>query len=159
MTKSTQILTALLAASACGTQEADWAPRSIQNEGQICLFTTEAAASDPFDGEQETQQYQADEPVFVRFVAHTCLSSSCSRNATSACAASQSGATITVTADATWDANVAQGAACTADCGILSDACETGALDAGTYQVVFGTLQQELTVPSSVQTVCLETPR
>jgi hypothetical protein len=159
MAKSTQILTALLAASACGTQEAEWAPKSIEDEGQICLFTTEAAASDPFGGEQETQQYQADEPVFVRFVAHTCLSSSCSQNVASACAASLSGATITVTADASWEANVAQGVACTADCGILTDACETSALPAGTYQVVFGTLQQELTVPSTVQTVCLETPR
>jgi hypothetical protein len=64
-----------------------------------------------------------------------------------------------VTAEATWEANVAQGVAFTEDCGILSDACETGALQAGTYQVVFGALQQELTVPSSVQTVCLETPR
>lgn len=159
MTTSTQILALAFAASACGTQDTDWAPQSIEDEGQICLFTSQAAANDPFGEEQETQEYQADEPVFVSFVAHTCLSSSCSRSATSTCTASQSGVTITVTGDAAWEQNVAEGATCTADCGILSDACETGALQAGTYQVVFGTLQQELTVPSSVQTVCLETPR
>lgn len=141
---------------ACSFTE-DWEEQTLADEGAVCLFAGEDAV-DPwgvFEGQIEPQSYNDVDPIVVHFVANTCLSSSCSRNAAAGCTATVVGDTVEITAEASWEENVAPDAACTDDCGILDAQCEVGVLAEGTYTVTFGDQTQTLTV-SSKDAVCLE---
>src|SRR5690606_10556990 len=77
---------------------------------------------------------------------HQCVSSSCDTVVESSCEVTRDGDTLTVTATATI---ASKGGTCTLDCGMTTASCETPALAAGSYQLVYGDMQTTLTVPAA----------
>lgn len=149
------VLPLSMALAACGTTE-DWQSRTVVDLGSVCLYDDAQAAADGWMGGAVDQVFSADAPAVVGFVAADCLSSSCSRNSATSCGVSLDGTTLTITGTASYEHNVADGVACTSDCGILSATCVTPALPAGNYTVVFDGLSGSLTIPST-GTLCLDT--
>ena len=161
MNSSTSALLALLTLlAACGDGTTDnWVEQNANDRGQLCLFTSQAAAGDPFAMPSSDQVYTADQPLVARFVAHGCLSSSCSQNALVSCSASLVvSSQLAVSTTATWEENQGEGVACTTDCGIMNASCSTPSLPAGTYAIGFGGQTASLTVPSTRAALCMETP-
>jgi len=115
----------VLLVAACG---GPWGDKTFVDEGDLC-FSEEA------DG------------VHVVVTAPDCLSSSCSRNVHGSCDAMLDGDRIEITSAIHWEEKHGPLARCTLDCGAATAECGIGELAPGTYTVVFGDDQEQLTVP------------
>ncbi len=87
-----------------------------------------------------------DQPHTILVDFEVCQSSSCDEQIATGCTATLEGNTITIEASATIR-GPKRLQACTADCGFTFAECETPALPAGTYTVVYGDGTTELVVP------------
>jgi hypothetical protein len=108
----------------------DWQPVSYQDQGTVCVEDQGAGAT-------------------VSVTVDDCMSSSCSRAFEGSCTATVDGATVTVTSDLHWEQNLGEGVACTDDCGIPTTSCEIADLPDGTYTVVLGGVETEVTLPAT----------
>lgn len=85
-----------------------------------------------------------------------CQSSSCDEQVAASCTATLDGTTLTIEAHATIRS--AKGQACTSDCRSTHAQCQTPALAAGAYTLVYGAGRAELVIAPSKDTtsVCVE---
>lgn len=103
-----------------------WDTVAFEDEGELCFAERGGGVS-------------------IEVTAPGCLSSSCSRDVAAECSATLEGTRIEVTSSISWEEK--QRGTCTLDCGIAMASCGLDALPAGTYTVVHGEDEVELTVP------------
>lgn len=123
------MLIAIIALGCAGEPDPRWEQQTLTNQGWICI-----------EGE-------ADAMATASVNAGICLSSSCSRNAEGSCTAAVEGSTITLTSDFSWEQAMGD-IPCTEDCRQLVVTCEVGVLAGGSYAVVLGEEESEVTIPA-----------
>ena len=137
---------------ACAGEQ--WDAVSVDNEGDICLYTGDFDEWATSSGGEESTFTSAD-PITVHYVAEDCFSSSCTRSVDIACSATVKGNDIVIEGTGSWEVASGKNQECTADCGLGDAQCSIGPLADGTYEVQFGSESTSLTIPSTA-TVCLQ---
>jgi hypothetical protein len=141
--------------SVLGCQSSGAGPASVdhsfKDQGRVCAFPEGIDPGNAFLP-ADSVSFQADRTATITVMAPTCLSSSCSKDATAACTATVSGNVIQVASTASFRQNVE--GACTDDCGALVAHCTTPPLPAGTYFLRHGADQAVITVPSTGSAPC-----
>lgn len=116
-------------------------PIVVENEGRICVHGDPSVPG--------AQTFAANAPIHLAYQSQDeCLSSSCTSDRSSACAASIDNGVIELSAVISWRDISRQQGACTADCVLLAAECTTAALPAGTFEVRFGSGRMSLVIPS-----------
>jgi hypothetical protein len=124
------ILTALLAAAACGAGKEE---HEVIDAGRLCV--SPPGAQDPIAAPAE-RFLPADQPLTVTVQLDGCLSSSCDIARSATCSVTRSGDVLQVKSTLAWTSTGDN--ACTEDCGFLVATCTSDPLSAGTYTVEHG---------------------
>ena len=114
------------------------------DEGKLCIY---ASMPDSPGMEGPTQDFVAGEPVFVSVSTEDCISA-CIENELAACTVTVDGEQLTVSSELSWNEPSGE-QACIDLCGSLGAICASDPLPTGAYQVVHGSTQRTLSIPSN----------